>query len=190
MEDLPPSLSIILQKLIPAIEKESPRAQLLILSAQLDECLRSLLIKHLKPRRAKKVQDDELFRQMAPLGSFSGRISLAYRLGLISRQDADALDALREIRNACAHRVLEFDLAGDKFRDRYCRFVELASGTPMRAMVMCGMTCRRTDEERLVYACLLLIHQLHLTEQQINQTRDKFPMEPVFETEDDRPDDG
>jgi hypothetical protein len=181
MEDLPRSLLALIQNLIPALEKESTRSQVLILSAQLDECLGSLLAAHLKPCRAKRDNDDELFRPFAPLRSFSGRISVAYRMGLISRQDAEALDAFRELRNDCAHKVLEFDLVGEKYRDRYSRFLELACGTPMRSMVMCGISCPRTDEEHLIYACILLIHQLHMTEEKIGKVPDIFTKEPHFE---------
>jgi len=39
----------------------------------------------------------------SPLGSFSARIATAYSLGLISKEERDDLDCIREIRNAFVH---------------------------------------------------------------------------------------
>ena len=85
-----------------ATASESPRAKIILVATQIDEMLKELLMKFLKPRRK---ADDEIFRDRAPLSCFAARIALAFRIGLISKDDADAFDVLRKIRNDCARKI-------------------------------------------------------------------------------------
>ena len=95
-----------------SVEKESERGKILLLAAHIDEVLGKMLKTFLKsPRKAK---DDKLFNRMGVLSTFAGRIEMAYRLGLISKDAADCYDILRNIRNDCAHKIqsYSFDQSG------------------------------------------------------------------------------
>ena len=111
------------EKIEKAVEGESPRAKIILFATQIDEMLQELLIKFLKPpRRAKRETEDELLGKFKPLSSFNARIALAFRVGLISKDDAEAFDILRDIRNDCAHKIFEFSLSKPPHSDLLRRF--------------------------------------------------------------------
>jgi len=91
-------------------ENESERHMVILGSAKLEDLLLHLLKRHLLPIESTR---DELFSgQGAPLSTFSGRSVMAFRLGLISKSFLDALNTVRTIRNAFAHKF-EMSLAMD-----------------------------------------------------------------------------
>jgi hypothetical protein len=139
-----------------AMEGESSRAQILIFSAHLDDLLEQILKKFLKPPREKE-KNDELFARNRPLSSFSSHISAAYRMGLISSDDSDALDVLRDIRNDCAHSMTAVSLTSNEYKDRCKRFVELASRGQDRVFMLCGFMCPQTDAAAVIACCMILI---------------------------------
>jgi DNA-binding MltR family transcriptional regulator len=95
-----------LGRFLDEMQKESPRAAVILSAAFLDENLRSLLAGFLIDQRS---ATDGLLD--VPLGSFSARITAAYCLGLISQHERDDLDLIRKVRNQFAHRLhnLTFD---------------------------------------------------------------------------------
>lgn len=99
---------------------QSDRAAVIVGAAQLDELLVELLARFLLPDRKSKRQgdDDSLLGLGRPLDSFSSRIVLAQRCGLISSVFAESLDIVRGIRNACAHLATPIDLNVDPHRTR------------------------------------------------------------------------
>ncbi len=78
----------------------SERSTAVLAGAIVDDRLKTLIGRHLKPPR---VKGDELLGRSKPLESLASRISLANRLGLISDGSAKALDWIRDIRNQAAH---------------------------------------------------------------------------------------
>ncbi len=82
------------------LKDESDRAAVILGAAKIDVQLFHLLRKVLLPTTGK---DDELFEGESPLSSFSAKIHLTYRLGLIDAQFVHALNLIRKIRNAFAH---------------------------------------------------------------------------------------
>lgn len=50
-------------------------------------------------------KDSNLFAFNSPLGTFSGKINIAYSLGLIDKDIATAIHFTRELRNDCAHKI-------------------------------------------------------------------------------------
>lgn len=60
--------------------------------------------------------DEQVFEGNGPLSTFSSKIKLTYRLGLISREEARTLDQIRNIRNRFAH-----SLGGMTFLDQKVR---------------------------------------------------------------------
>lgn len=83
-----------------ALTNESDRGCALFAAAYLDSALEGLF--RATVLQSKKV-DEELFEGTSPLATFSGRIKLAYYLGLISAEFRADLDTIRKIRNDFAH---------------------------------------------------------------------------------------
>jgi DNA-binding MltR family transcriptional regulator len=84
-------------------EKETDRAAVILAGSIADELLRTLLAARLVPVTS---SCDELFDGAnAPLGTFSSRIEMAYRVGQISVKFARDLHLIRKIRNEFAHNI-------------------------------------------------------------------------------------
>jgi DNA-binding MltR family transcriptional regulator len=114
---------------------ESDRASVILAAALLDSALETLLRAALVPTSA---SEDPLFEgSNAPLGTFSARIEMAYRIGLTDANFSRNLHLVRKIRNDFAHNV-----AGCAFSDSsvMSRLTELRRGTrlPERGMEFRG----------------------------------------------------
>ncbi|PHQ35264.1 hypothetical protein [Rhodopirellula bahusiensis] len=84
-----------------SIKTESVRARVILSACYLDELLYQLLAVTLKPASKK---DDPLFSGgNAPLGTFSSKIELAFRMGLVPSGTKSSLHFVRKIRNRFAH---------------------------------------------------------------------------------------
>ena len=77
------------------------RVSIIVAVAEMDSRLTSVLRASLLPV-GKNDDDDSLFGSDRPLSSFSARIHLAYRLGLIDDSFARALHLIRKMRNEFA----------------------------------------------------------------------------------------
>lgn len=91
------------------ISNENDRGAGLLAAALIETILSDLLRKRLV---ASPDQNDKLFSgSNSPLGTFSAKIEMAYRLGVISKDLRDLIDGLRKIRNKFAHEVFaDFDI--------------------------------------------------------------------------------
>jgi len=97
-------------------EGESDRACVILAATLLDAALETLLKACLSPSIS---GTDSLFDgSNAPLGTFSARIDLSYRLGLISPQLTRDLHLIRRIRNDFAHNVAGCSFDDTSVRDR------------------------------------------------------------------------
>jgi hypothetical protein len=96
-------------------KSESDRAAVILGTAQLDLLLFQLLDCTLLPVTGSK---DELLEGDSPLATFSARINVCYRLGLIEAEFARALHLVRRIRNSFAHEVSSATLDAGAHRDR------------------------------------------------------------------------
>jgi hypothetical protein len=94
---------------------ESDRAAVILGAAKLDLVLRELLVRKFLPSPSGQ---DELFDTDKPISTFSARINVAYRLGLIDRQFARMLHLVRRIRNDFAHEAVGAELRSGSHRDR------------------------------------------------------------------------
>jgi|GEM_PF-2880671 len=83
-------------------KNESDRAAVIIGAAKLDYLLYQILAKHFLPSVSGK---DDLLDGDSPLSTFSAKINICYRLGLIDAGFARALHMIRKIRNSFAHEV-------------------------------------------------------------------------------------
>ncbi|TDA49191.1 hypothetical protein [Burkholderia pyrrocinia] len=95
---------------------ESERAIVVLGVAQIDSDLERLL-KHVLHPNPKK-GSDELFGPSGPLGAFSARITLAYRMGIFDSDFVKTLNILRRIRNEFAHNAAEPNLNLEQHRNR------------------------------------------------------------------------
>lgn len=83
---------------------ESDRACILLTASMIDYRLKKILDRFFIPPHSKN--DDILSEKgMNPLGTFSARHKIAYRLGLISSKLEKSISDIRDIRNLCAHEI-------------------------------------------------------------------------------------
>ncbi|MFH1866434.1 MAG: hypothetical protein ABIK85_11190 [Candidatus Eisenbacteria bacterium] len=94
---------------------ETDRAAVILGAAKLDLLLLQILQRVLLPCPR---SSDELFDGDAPLSTFSARIALLHRLGVIDDAFARELHLIRRTRNAFAHEVLGCRLDSGGHRER------------------------------------------------------------------------
>lgn len=105
----------VLDPVIKGLENEGDRATVILVVAKLELILFQILQKYLIPVPG---SEDELLDNDRPLGTFSAKIRMAYRLGLIDNLFSHSLHLIRKIRNAFAHEVEECKLDYGAHRDR------------------------------------------------------------------------
>lgn len=103
------------QRFAEEFKSESDRAAVILGTSQLDLLLYQLLEGYLLPCTSGK---DELLEGDSPLATFSSRINISYRLGLIDADFARALHLIRRIRNNFAHEISSASLDSGAHRDR------------------------------------------------------------------------
>jgi len=94
---------------------EGDRAAVILGAAKLDLQLYQLLLKVLLPNASSR---DDLLDGEGPLSTFSAKINMSYRLGLIDSHLAHALHLIRKIRNTFAHEVEGCKLESGSHRER------------------------------------------------------------------------
>jgi hypothetical protein len=99
------------------LTERSARPLVIVGAAKIDFLLMEMLRAFLLPKLSNGKEQDELLEGDAPLGTFSSRIKLCRRLGLIDETLYAALERLRTIRNLSAHSV-SFDHAKSPLRER------------------------------------------------------------------------
>lgn len=105
----------ILDSFVEGLINEGDRATVILVAAKLDLILYRILQKHLIPIPGSK---DELLDNDGPLSTFSAKINMTYRLGLIDNLFSHSLHLIRKIRNAFAHEVEGCTLDSGAHRDR------------------------------------------------------------------------
>ena len=103
------------KKIALQLVKEGGRGAILLGAARLDLGLENLLKKVMHPHVG---GDDNLFGSDRPLGTFSAKIVLAARLGLIEKSVEHALQVIRRVRNDFAHSFEDASLADQTHRNR------------------------------------------------------------------------
>ena len=109
------------------LAESQPRALVILASAKIDTQLREVLEGFLWPKAGTVKDSDELFDGDGPLSTFSSRIKMALRLGIIDESFANALDKLRDIRNKAAHWI-SFGVAEAPLRDQLKNLQSLVAG--------------------------------------------------------------
>lgn len=108
-----------------SLATESERAAVVLGAAKLDSLLELLLKRCLLPCSGGK---DDLLDTERPLGTFSARISVAYRLGLIDKDFEYSLQVIRKIRNSFAHSIENETLAKASHHDRLFEVAKILKG--------------------------------------------------------------
>ncbi|RQU70700.1 hypothetical protein DF049_30930 [Burkholderia cenocepacia] len=94
---------------------ESERAAVILAAAYIDSLLERLLKTVLHPCAG---GSDSLFDGDRALGTFSAKILISHRLGIIDSDFERAIQTLRRIRNEFAHHVTDASLSTGGHRDR------------------------------------------------------------------------
>jgi hypothetical protein len=102
---------------------EGERSAVVLGASRADTVLEELLTVAMRPHPG---NNDNLFDPDRPLGTFSARISLAFRLGLIDSACEHALQMLRKIRNDFAHSVSRTSLNESHHKSRVTELVREA----------------------------------------------------------------
>jgi hypothetical protein len=109
-------------KFLKPLLTEGERSAVILGAERINVGLELLLKKILRPVEKKK---DPLFQSDAAFGTFSRKIQVIYRLGLIDDDFRSALDLIRDLRNAFAHAVNVESLEQPEYRDRVKQLFEM-----------------------------------------------------------------
>ncbi len=98
----------IIRKIMADYLSESDRACAILIASHFEVTLEEILKKYFVPIKS---NTDELIDGYGPLGTFSAKIDISYRLGLISKKFSNDLHLVRKIRNHYAHNIgiISFD---------------------------------------------------------------------------------
>ena len=109
------SLAASINEFVEEFGNESDRAAVILIVARLDQLLSEILSRFFLPNTGSQ---DELLDTDRPLGTFSAKIHVGHRLGLIDDSLARALHLIRRLRNAFAHETSGVKLASGSAGDR------------------------------------------------------------------------
>jgi len=98
------------------LAERTARPLIIVGASKVDQLLFEILNLYLLPKLANSKEQDELLEGDTPLATFSARIKLCYRLGLIDKKLCVALDKLRKLRNPSAHWIA-FDITKSPMRE-------------------------------------------------------------------------
>jgi len=97
------------------LAQESERSAVVLSAARLDNALEKLLKSYLVHYPG---GSDNLFDQDRPLSTFSAKIALAYRMGLIDSDFEHSIQMIRKLRNDFAHSIEHPSLSSSPNKER------------------------------------------------------------------------
>jgi len=103
------------KKIQKELEEGNDRSLIIVGCALLEDSLEELIKLHLV--EVEKNQE-KLFSSNNPLCTFSSKIEIAFRLGIIDKTVKNIFSLLRKIRNDCAHNSEIINLNSSPFKDR------------------------------------------------------------------------
>lgn len=110
-EKILPEFEVFIEEFYPA----NARSAVIIGAAKIDMMLCKTLEKMFVNIGSKA---DELLDDGNPLGTFSSRINILYRMGIVDKEFSKILHAIRKIRNSFAHDLKNIDLSSSPHKDR------------------------------------------------------------------------
>ncbi len=133
---------------------EGERGAVLLGAARLEAALEKLLKSILSPHPD---GNDNLFQPDRPLGSFSAKISLAFRLSLIDKPVEHALQMIRKVRNDFAHSFEDESLKHQAHRNRLSVPISHARKNALWAPLEKIIGPVKTDADLLNYILLVVV---------------------------------
>jgi hypothetical protein len=118
------------------MRKESDRGSIIVAVSLLDDILNQLLKAKLAPSLDNR--DEHFDTATAPFSTFSAKIDLAYRLGLLRAEVRASFHQLRKIRNNFAHALDPKGFDSDSTKSRVSELLKLNKGIidSMRSMLI------------------------------------------------------
>jgi len=92
---------------------------------------------------------ERLFDPFRPLGDFAGKIVMAYALGIISTDDFDELEKVRNIRNRFAHSSGVLHLGSPEIEPIFLTLKRPSTAVPTMSPPEVFLACVRVIEEHL-----------------------------------------
>lgn len=140
--------------MVSGLMAEGERAAVVVGAARLDLALERLLksVMHHHPGGT-----DNLFDPDRPLGTFSSKIALAYRLGLISREVELSCQLVRRIRNDFAHSVGAASLSESAHSNRLRELSEHTRKDVSYQGFYKGVSAMKGNRELTSFCCALFV---------------------------------
>jgi hypothetical protein len=137
----------------------SVRALVLVSAARLDTeleyALKAVLVRN-------PTGQDNLFDNDRSLGSFSAKIALAHRLGIVDDEFHSALQIIRKIRNDFAHAVDFMALSDPPHKDRIQELERWANRHPLWEMAIGYMAPSRLSESSKSFGASMIVMTISL----------------------------
>jgi hypothetical protein len=169
------SSAIAASKIAVQLMVESERGAVLLGSARIDFALEKLLKSIMSPHPD---GNDNLFQSDRPLGTFSAKISLAFRLSLIDKTIEHALQMTRKIRNDFAHSFEDQSLSMQSHRNRLQKPIADAQRSSLWPELYKTMNQATNDIDVLNFMILVVILVAHI--EAVAQLQSEFkPAIPV-----------
>ena len=128
------------------ISSESDRGAVILAGSILDVALEKLIASYLLP--PVKKEDKLINGAYAPLGSFSAKIEMCYRLGLIKRHILEQLQLFKSIRNDFAHRITDAQLDSQENKSRMQEILNKDPDMENALLTTCSKTFKQNGINR------------------------------------------
>lgn len=142
---------------------ESDRAAVILGAAKVEFQLGQMLDTYLLPSTS---ASDDLLEGDAPLATFSAKIKICHRLGLIDNAFVKLLNTFRKLRNGFAHEVTNSSLAAGSARDRVFSMAEPFRNARFYLSLLNTISSimkKDSNDPSVVFRAVLGIFLLHLT---------------------------
>lgn len=141
---------------------ESDRAAVILGAAKIEALLGQILDKHLLPSPS---TSDDLLEGDAPLATFSSKIKICHRLGIIDTHFCKLLNTFRRLRNGFAHEVTHSTLDASAARDRVLSLAEPFTNSEFFQSLLATVAAKmdRLDTDPgVVFRSVLALFHIHL----------------------------
>jgi hypothetical protein len=141
---------------------ESDRAAVILGASKVEYLLGEILDKFLLPTPS---ANDDLLEGDSPIGTFSAKIKLCHRLGIIDDHFAKLLNTFRKLRNGFAHEVTSNSLNTGSARDRVAALAEPFAGTELFQSLLGKVATqmnRAQSDHGAIFRTVLAVFHIHL----------------------------
>ncbi|MEI9421501.1 hypothetical protein O7A70_10015 [Mesorhizobium sp. Cs1299R1N1] len=105
------------------LHTESETSQVLVVSSYIEDRVTNLFQNQLIDLGSEAAKE-RIFGSNGPLGTFGGRITMAYHLGWLTKGTVDRLNNFRKVRNIFAHRAFSASYSDQRVRDLFVPLVK------------------------------------------------------------------